>query len=178
MSTPVLILAVCVTCAGKQSPAKLGPIGPRTIVVDLYRRGGLGEQSPFYPHTRALADRYFAKGLADLIWRNVIYASKHPDLVPPMDNDPLYNEPDPERINFAIHNATYHSGRAHVVVSYERYCACRLPDDDRRQHLIFTFVRRKGEWKIVDLKYTDGSTLAGILANEFATDYKDTGKEP
>lgn len=74
-------------------PPKIEPFPPTLWVVDLYRQHNR-KRSPFFQtRSRALINKYFAKALADLIWKDAMKAKGE---VGALGADPLYDAQDTE----------------------------------------------------------------------------------
>ena len=127
---------------------------PDALVTELYRQSGRKHSPFFQTKSRALVDKYFEKHLADLIWKDAITSKGE---VGALDGDPLYNAQDTEIKNFVIHKATVENGAAEVKVSFENF--------GKKEEIVFLLSSktRLAGWKILNIKYPDGSDLLGIL---------------
>lgn len=146
----IVIGTICSTATGQRRSKSIKQKSPEQLVADLYRQHK--KQSPFFQNkSRSLVDRYFDKGLADLIW----HMPNSADEVGPLDGDPLFNAQDMEIRNFVIHKATLTSGMATVLVTFTNL--------GKKQEVKFSLVSRKSGWKIANIKYDEGTDLIGIL---------------
>lgn len=170
VAATVVFIVVSSPYAARPASKRARTKAPDDVIADLYRVA-YGDESPFFPKqmTRAYTDQFFAKRLADLIWQNLVYGSKHPDLVAPLEEYPLYNESDPDGVNFSIGRPRYRNRIAYVVASYQNYwCSCRRRGWYlKTERVLFTLVRHGGEWKIANIRYSDGRTLITDLKEAF-----------
>jgi len=134
------------------------PITPRALVVDLYRQHNRKRGPFFQTKNRAQLDKYFTKRLAGMIWKDMKGSRGE---VGALDGDPLYNAQDMEIKHFVIGKTKYESGKTEVWVTFENF--------GKKTELVFQLVKGKSGWRIADIKYDDGSTLAGILRADAAT---------
>ncbi|MFN2501744.1 MAG: DUF3828 domain-containing protein [Pyrinomonadaceae bacterium] len=124
------------------------------LVADLYRQHD-AKKSPFFQtKNRALVDKYFAKPLADLIWKD---ANDSKDEVGALDSDPLYNTQDPDIKNFAIGHAQVSGESATVSVTFN--------NGGLKQSLTFALKLINGAWKIEDIKSSPQDSLRKYLAS-------------
>lgn len=158
MKTIKLSLVVIITLAALNGSAAVGQVptsgkraAPRAVVLSLYNQHK--RQSPFFQtRSRALLDKYFTRELANLIWSD---ARSSRGEVGALDGDPLFNAQDMQIRNFAVREGTVGAGGAEVSVSFTNFA---------EQHQIhFRLVPVGLSWKIADIGYDDGTTLAGIL---------------
>ncbi len=111
------------------------------------------EKSPFFQaEDRALVDRYFAKELADFLWKD---AKESKGEVGVIDFDPLYNAQDTEIKNFVVNKAKVDGGKATVVASFVNF--------DTKTRITFKLVQQDGVWKISDIQYTEGHALLKLF---------------
>jgi len=140
--------------AAQQGQATVAQNSPDTVVANLYRQHK--RQSPFFQtRNRALIDKYFEKSLGDLIWKDAVRSKGEVGL---LDGDPLFNAQDMEIKNFAVHQPVMANGQAEVTVSFENF--------GKKEKVVFVLVSRRSGWKIANLKYSDGTDLAGILKGD------------
>jgi len=102
-----------------------------------------------------LLNRYFTRELADLIWKDRINSKGE---VGALDGDPLYNAQDIEIKNFKIGQARLNNGAALVPVSFLNF--------GKEEKITFRLVSAPGGWKIANIEYQDGTSLAGILRGQ------------
>jgi hypothetical protein len=132
--------------------ARSNRLSPNALVADLYRVHNQKHSPFFQTSSRALLDKYFEKGLADMIWKDAV---KSKGEVGAIDGDPLYDAQDMEIKNFAIGKPTYADGNAKVSVTFENL--------GQKMTIIFVLVNGRGGWRIRDIEYGEGRTLAGGL---------------
>lgn len=143
-------------CAGSSSAAPQGrkvttPSAPARLVANLYKQHK--KHSPFFQtRNRAVLDRYFDRNLANMIWKDAVNAKGE---VGAIDGDPLFNAQDMDIKHFSIHKPTFGNGQAEVLVTFENF--------GEKHQIVFVLVRRKGDWRIANLKFDDGTDLLGIL---------------
>ena len=125
---------------------------PDALVAELYKRHDKKHGPFFQTKDRALVDRYFERGTADLIWKDAVGSKGE---VGALDADPLYDAQDTDIKNFSVGQPKYEDGRAEVTVSFENF--------GEKQKIVFLLVSKDGTWKISDIKYSDGRTLKGML---------------
>lgn len=125
---------------------------PDEVVADLYKQHD-ADKSPFFQTAnRALVDKYFAQSTADLIWQDAIDSAGE---VGALGADPLYNAQDTDIKNFKIGKGEIKGKSATVTVTFTNF--------GEKQTLEFDLVQEKGNWKIENIKYDDGSSLLQIL---------------
>jgi len=108
------------------------------------------KRSPFFQRrNRALVDKYFAKSLADLIWKD---AHGPKDEVGVIDGDPLYDAQDMEIKKFAIGKSVSESAtKAKVPVTFENF--------GEKKTITFMLTKGANGWRINDIDYGGGRTL-------------------
>ncbi len=132
-------------------------VAPDALVSDLYKQHD-AEKSPFFQtKSRALVDKYFAKSLADMIWKDAKTSNGE---VGALDGDPLYNAQDTQIKKFSVGKADIKDKSATVPVTFENY--------DKKEKLIFSLVQENDAWKIADINYGDGFTLVKIFKDKAA----------
>ena len=141
----VLVLAACI-CSGAYAQTRLSP---NALVADLYK-AHQQKRSPFFQtRSRALLYKYFEKSLADLIWKDAVSSKGEVGVI---DGDPLYDAQDMEIKNFAIAKPRYEAGKAMVDVNFENF--------GQKKTITFILVNGKSGWRIHDINYGEGRTLA------------------
>jgi hypothetical protein len=134
-----------------QQKIYVAPDPPETVVTNLYKQHK--RRSPFFQtRSRVLLDQYFEKSLGDLIWKDAIRSKGEVGL---LDGDPLFNAQDMEIKNFLIHKATSDNSQMTVRVTFDNF--------GKAEQVVFVLVSGPRGWKIADIKYSDGTTLVGIL---------------
>jgi hypothetical protein len=154
---PVLFIALlflpasfCGTVYGQ--PSAGNRLSPNALVADLYREHDRKHSPFFQTRSRALLDKYFEKSLADAIWKDAV---KSKGEVGALDGDPLYDAQDMELKKFAIGKASYESGRALVIVTFENF--------GQQKSFVFTLVNGRTGWRINNIEYGEGRSLRGYL---------------
>jgi len=118
------------------------PLAPDALVTDLYRVHNQ-KKGPFYQErNRALLDKYFAKSLADLIWKDRITSKGEVGVI---DADPLYDAQDMDIKNLAIGKAAFENGGAKVIVTFENL--------GQKKTISYLLVNGRTGWRINDIDY-------------------------
>lgn len=129
---------------------------PDALVKELYRQHdkNLG---PFdQTKNRALADKYFAKPLADLVWQN---ANRVISDESDVDPDPLYDGGQDSQVKkFAIGQPLIKGNEAVVIASFL--------DFGKKRAITFELVQENQNWKIANIKYLDGNSLLDFYRGE------------
>lgn len=121
---------------------------PSALVADLYRQHD-AKRSPFFQtKSRARVDKYFTKGLADLIWKDAKTANGE---VGAFDGDPLYNAQDMKIRHFAVGSAIIKGHSAIVRVTFTNL--------GRKEAIDYWLMKVKGVWKIDNISYGKGETM-------------------
>ncbi len=142
--------------AGSEAEAKF--VASEPLVVELYKQHD-ADKGPFRERKRAVVDKYFAKPLADLIWKDQQTPAGELGM---LDFDPLYNAQDVEIKNLSVGKATVNGEKATVPVSFENY--------SEKKKVIFQMVRQADSWKIADISYGDGFTLLSVFKENTETE--------
>jgi len=137
------IFAICFFAAtvSAQSQAVLA----KAVVSNLYK----AKPSPFLQTTnRSLVDKYFTKGLADMIWKDAMTANGE---VGALDGDPLYNAQEADIKHLVISNAILKGETATVRVTFTNL---------GKKQLIEYWLRKttKG-WRIDNIIYDENNSL-------------------
>lgn len=117
------------------------------LIADLYKQHD-ADKGPFRERKRAVVDKYFAKPLADMIWKN---EQRPAGEMGAIDADPLYDAQDTEIKKFAVGKAVVDGSKATVPVTFENYSL--------KKTLTFVMTRVGDAWKISDIRYPGGYTL-------------------
>jgi len=150
--TVALLLGACLSLVVFAQSTSSKGTGPDTLVGDLYQ-AHKQKRSPFFQtRSRALLYKYFEKGIADLIWKDAVHSKGE---VGAIDGDPLYDAQDMEIKKFAIKKPKYEEGMALVDVTFENF--------GKPQTITFITVKGKTGWRIRDIVYSEGRTLASEL---------------
>lgn len=124
---------------------------PEPLVVDLYKQHD-ANRGPFREKRRAVVDKYFAKPLADLIWKD----KETPDgEMGALDFDPLYDAQDIGIKKFSVGNSMVNGDKATVPVTFENYGS--------KKNIKYEMIREGDAWKIADIKYQGGFTLLSVF---------------
>ena len=138
-------------------PESSGP-EPDALLKKLYQLNS-AHKGPFFDRkNNGLVAQYFTPELAGLIVKDEV-ASKGE--VGAYDFDPLYDSQDPDVKNFKIGEVHWpKDGVAAVTVTFK--------DGGKPRQLPFTFQQQKDKtWRISDIVYPDGSSLAGLLRKAY-----------
>jgi len=162
MKTNKLVLFVTVLLASSafytvaaQAWKPIKGVSPRSLVADLYKQHK--KRSPFFQRrSRALLDKYFARELADLLWRD---AHSSGDEVGALDGDPLFNAQDMDIKNFSIGEGVGGPRMVVVPVTFEN-----LGEKHEIKFRVFSFGG--SGWKIANIEYDDGASLLEILKRD------------
>lgn len=128
---------------------------PSGLVAELYRQHD-AKKSPFFQDkNRALVDKYFTRATADLIWKD---STTRGNEVGALNADPLYDAQDTDIKKFVIGKASVTGEKATVPVTFTNF--------GEKKTLTFGLVKEGGKWKIDDITYGGGYTLAGMLSED------------
>ncbi|HMG71917.1 MAG TPA: DUF3828 domain-containing protein [Pyrinomonadaceae bacterium] len=148
----VLFLATNFSSSAYGQTASSNRLSPNALVADLYRVHK-GKHSPFFQtRSRALLDKYFARSLADMIWKDAVSSKGE---VGALDGDPLYDAQDMEIKKFAIGKPGYEGGKARVNVTFDNF--------GQPKSFVFTLVNGRTGWRIDNIEYGEGRSLRGYL---------------
>ncbi len=143
--------------SGNAESANGKNLSPDKLVEDLYDQQD-NENSPFFQDTkRELVDRYFAKNLADMIWKDSVESKGEAGA---LDFDPLYNAQDTEIADFNVAKPEINGEKAIVAVTFTNF--------GEGQTIKYLLAKENDSWKIEDIDYGENSTLVKI--------YKDADK--
>lgn len=122
------------------------------VVADLYKQHD-AKKSPFFQtKDRASVDRYFAKELAELIWKDAVSSAGE---IGALDADPLYYAQDIEIKNFKIWPAEIKESAANVKVTFSNY--------SENMSLDFSLELVNDNWKIANIYYGGKENLLAWL---------------
>ena len=131
-----------------------GPDAPRSaadrLVRALYFEHNKTENPFRETKTGVLIDQFFAKPLADKIWKKV----SQPGYKVPKVN-PLFNAPDASITKTWVEPAAVGGSRAVVYVTFQQ---AGKPGEVR-----VDLVQTAGRWRITELTYPAGKTLTGLF---------------
>lgn len=136
-----------------------GQVPPQTVVRNLYAAQKKHATDPFFQtKSRARVDKFFAKELADLIWKDAVLSARTNE-VGRLGGDPLYNAQDMKITAFRIKRPMYGEGNldlADVPVTFKNF--------GKEQTILFRLERNKRRaWKITDIFYPDNEDSASSL---------------
>lgn len=143
------------------SEAEAQFVSAEPLVAELYKQHD-AEKGPFRDRKRAVVDKYFAKPLADMIWKN---EQRPAGEMGAIDADPLYDAQDTQIKKFTVGKAVIDGSKATVPVTFENF--------SEKKTIIYMMVREGEAWKISDIKYPGGYTL---LQN--FREYEKTASDP
>ena len=129
------------------------PKAPDAVVRELYAAYKTGKGSVFGAESGRRVDKFFEKGLADLIRKKAAQAGEGGS--GELAFDPLYNAEDVEVGGFRVGRPVVSGDRAAVTVTLSNY--------DRRTTINFRLRGGEGAWKVENLIYGDGSDLYEML---------------
>jgi len=128
------------------------PQTPETLIASLYKQHET--KTPFFQvENKALLDSFFAKSLADALWKD---AKESRGEVGALSFDPLFDSQDSDITYFTIHQAKMQGDTATVAVTFSNF--------GRKKKLVFSLVAQGDLWRITDIRYAKDLTLAGLLA--------------
>ena len=148
MRVKAILLAGAIIIAAAGALSAQPASSPDGLVKDLYRVHKQKHSPFFQTRNRALLDKYFEKGLADLIWKDARTSKGEVGVI---DGDPLYDAQDMEIKNFAIAKPRYEEGRAMVDATFENL--------GQKKTITYIVVKGKTGWRIQDIVYGEGRTL-------------------
>jgi hypothetical protein len=156
-SIAALLLATTAWIHAGTPGSKMGTRqSPGDFVAALYKQHE--KKSPFFQtKDRALLDAWFAKPLADLIWKDATTANGE---VGAIDGDPLYDAQDMEIKNFEIHPGKIVKEEARVHVTFTNL--------GQKRNLLFTLAPEGDEsWRVSDIGYGKDRSLLGDLKSTY-----------
>jgi len=132
---------------------------PDGLVRNLYAAHKNRRTDPFsQTKDRARLDKYFAKDLADLLWKDAKTSAENNE-VGALDGDPLYNAQDMKITAFVIKPPQYGEGNrdlAEVPVTFKNL--------GKQETILFRVERDSGKaWKITDIFYKNNDESSSSL---------------
>lgn len=128
-------------------------VPPDAVIAKLYRQNTL----VFQAKSRALLDKYFEKGLADLIWKALLRWESSGDSDVEAFDYVLYNFGYGEGTirNFVVGKPSYEARNAQVNVSYDVvYVPPAVSKRSvHKETIIFLLATGNAGWRIADIKY-------------------------
>lgn len=160
-------LEKCETAETKNVSAKTAT-APDRLVKNLYAAHNAQEGPFFQAKNRAIVGKYFAKDLADMIWKDAVDSEKEQG-VGAIDFDPLYNAQDMDIKNFVIEKQRDGSPDT-------RYVKVTFKNFGKAVWIDYELTRDSGEdWKISGISYDSGEDITSILRysqdEEFKKEY-------
>ena len=131
---------------------------PEPLIADLYKQHD-ADRGPFRERNRSVVDKYFAKPLADFIWKDKQTPAGEMGAI---DFDPLYDAQDVGIKKFNVGKSTVNGDKATVPVTFENY--------GEKKTVTYQMVRQGDAWKIADVKYQGGFTLLSIFKENAKTE--------
>jgi len=162
-----LVVIVLVAASAGLAQKKTKPaVTPHDIIVNLYKAQEAGKGPFFQYKSRVIIDKYFAKSLADLIWKDAVEAKGE---VGRLDFDPLYGSQDPQAKDRNIMDTGW-GGDAKFGPANEAVVQVTFKSNGKEQMVSFRFHQEKSKlWKIYDIRYVgeaEDRFLKTILAGE------------
>ena len=145
----VFLINFCGVRAENKLPATTSP---KKVVTDLYS-AHRGKADPLqYPASKKLLGDYFEKGLLSLFLKDQLESKGE---VGKLDFDPLYAAQDFDIKDFSVALVAEQKDSAEVAASFKNI--------GTSEKIVFLLLPTAQGWRITDIKYSDGSTLKGIL---------------
>lgn len=142
----LIIFAAAIMTSGQTKTAP--PQTPDGLVADLYKAQKQKRGPFFQTRSRVLVDKYFAKSLGDLIWKDARTSKGEVGVI---DGDPLYDAQDMEIKNFAIAKPRMEESRALVDATFENF--------GEKKKITYILLKGPAGWRIDDIVYGEGRTL-------------------
>lgn len=150
LTAAILIFSSISFAQTKKTPA---PVTPERVVKNLYTARKNPKTDPFFQKkNRVLVDKYFAKELADTIWKDAVATT---DGVNALDFDPTYYAQDTQITNFVVEKADENN-----VVKV------RFKNMGKDEQILYTLSKANPAskvWKIDTVMYSDAEDLGSIL---------------
>ena len=132
---------------------------PDALVRSLYAAHKSRRTDPFsQTKDRTRLDKYFAKDLADLLWKDAKTSAENNE-VGALDGDPLYNAQDMKITAFVVKSPQYGEGNrdvADVPVTFKNI--------GKAETIVFRVERNNSKvWKITDIFYKNNPDSASSL---------------
>lgn len=145
----LVLFNVCCLQAATAAPAATSPT---KVVIDLYRAHKEKPDPLEYPASKKLLGAYFERHLLSLYLKDQTDSKGE---VGKLDFDPLYDAQDFEIKDFSIVLAAQKDHGAEVMASFKNMGSS--------QKVRFLLLNTAEGWRISDVKYSDGRSLAEIL---------------
>ena len=159
MTKKLLLFATVLLFIMPAAQAQSAQTTPDALVRSLYAAHKNRRTDPFFQmKDRARLDKYFAKDLADLLWKDA-KTSKEKNEVGALDGDPLYNAQDMKITAFVVKSPQYGEGNrdlADVPVTFKNL--------GKEQTILFRVERdHSKDWKITDIFYKGNDDSSSSL---------------
>jgi len=159
MKKKLLLLVTALLFIAPIAHAQQAPATPDALVKDLYAAHKSRRTDPFsQTKDRARLDKYFAKDLADLLWKDARTSAANNE-VGALDGDPLYNAQDMKITAFRVNSPQYSEGNhdvADVLVTFKNI--------GKEEKILFHIERSTSKvWKITDIFYKNNPDSASSL---------------
>src|SRR5262245_52601331 len=159
MIKKLLLLATALFLVAPFALAQRTQTTPDGLVRTLYTAHKNRRTDPlFQMKNRALMEKYFAKDLAELLWKDA-KTSAEKNEVGALDGDPLYNAQDMKITAFRIKPPEYGEGNrdlADVPVTFKNF--------GKEQTILFRVERNSQKvWKITDILYPGNDDSSSSL---------------
>ena len=165
MTKKLLLFATLLFLVAPLAQAQRAQTTPDSVVRSLYTAHKNRRTDPlFQMKNRTLLEKYFAKDLADLLWKDA-KTSAEKNEVGALDGDPLYNAQDMKITAFRIKPPEYGEGNrdlADVPVTFKNF--------GKEQTILFRVERdSRKAWKITDIFYTGNDDSSSSLRKILTT---------
>lgn len=159
MTKRLLLFAMAFCLVTPLALAQRPQTTPDGLVRSLYTAHKSRRTDPlFQMKNRTLLEKYFAKDLAELLWKDA-KTSAEKNEVGALDGDPLYNAQDMKITAFQIKSPQYGEGNrdlADVQVTFKNF--------GKEQAILFRVERdSRKAWKITDIVYTGNDASSSSL---------------
>jgi len=160
MKIKYLILTAVILMFASNGFAQAKAAAPDQVVVNLYAAQKAKKNLFFQSKSRVMLDKYFAKSLADLIWKDMKQSEK--DNEPgSLDFDPFYNAQDFKISAFKVGKPEYGEGNAKladVPVKFKNF--------GKAETILFRLELVGKAWKISDIFYPSTNTSLKKILSE------------
>jgi len=159
MTKKLLLLATALFFVVPVVHAQRAQTTPDALVRSLYAAHKNRRTDPFsQTKDRARLDKYFAKDLADLLWKDAKTSAANNE-VGALDGDPLYNAQDMKITAFLVKSPQYGEGNrdvADVPVTFKNL--------GKQETILFRVERDSSKvWKITDIFYKNNDDASSSL---------------
>lgn len=159
MTKKLLLFATAVFLVAPFALAQRPQTTPDALVRSLYTAHKNRRTDPlFQMKNRTLLEKYFAKDLAGMLWKDAKTAAEKNE-VGALDGDPLYNAQDMKITAFRIKAPEYGEGNrelADVPVTFKNF--------GKEQTVIFRVERdSRKAWRITDISYPGNDASSSSL---------------